>query len=418
MKPLHVALVIDTLRGGGAERSTVSLARGLTHRGHSVDLVTFSDEVARYERELPSQVRLFKVNLRRKNLYWRRIEQIQVVWRYRRKLNQLMKSRTHGAAHPYIGWKWLLILRGRGLEDSRALVEYINQAKPDCVLPALSRAKISTLLARSFAEWKPAVIPIVRGVTMIRMKKTRDRYRLLFPLADQIVAVSMGVRENVAQDLDIPAARITSIYNPIEIGRIESLAEELPNHPWMTDGGSPNIISAGRLTVSKDFQTLLKALAEVRKKYSARLIILGEGSCRENLETMVSKLRLSECVSLPGWVENPFSFMRRASAFVLSSRWEGLANVLIEALASGCPVVSTDCPGSAEILNDGRVGPMVPVGDHIALADAICNVLANPPDVEMLKAQARKFSFERSIDDYERLILVAGRNRFEAGTRT
>ena len=418
MKPLHVALIIDTLRGGGAERSTVSLARGLTHRGHSVDLVTFSDEVARYERELPSQVRLFKVNLRRKNLYWRRIEQIQVFWKYRRNLHQLMKSRTHGAARPYIGWKWLLILRGRGLEDSRALVEYINQAKPDCVLPALSRAKISTLLARSFAEWKPAVIPIVRGVTMIRMKKTRDRYRLLFPLADQIVAVSMGVRENVAQDLDIPAARITSIYNPIDIGRIESLAEELPNHPWMTDGGSPNIISAGRLTVSKDFPTLLKALAEVRKKYSARLIILGEGLCRENLETLVSKLGLSECVSLPGWVENPFSFMRRASAFVLSSRWEGLANVLIEALASGCPVVSTDCPGSAEILNDGRVGPMVPVGDHIALAVAICNVLANPPDVEMLKAQATKFSFERSIDDYERLILAAGRNGFEAGTRT
>ena len=408
---VRVTLVIDTLRGGGAERSTVNLARGLIDRGHSVDLVTFSEDVARYEHELAGQVRLIKVNLRRNNSFRRRVDQIQVLWRYRGRLSRLMKSQIHGNTHPYIGLKWFRMLRGRSLEDSRALVEYIDQEKPDCILPSLDRATVSTLLARSFSEWNPPVVPIVRAVLQKRTKKHRNRFRLFFPLANEIVAVSRGLKEDVARQLRIPSTRITQIYNPVDIQNIESLANERPDHPWMQDGGPPTIVSTGRLTQDKDFLTLLKAVAEVRKRTLLRLIILGEGGCRTKLEAFVFESGIEDSVSLPGWVENPFSYMRRAAAFVLSSKWEGLGNVLIEALACGCPVVATDCPsGPSEILDHGRVGPLVPVGDYIGLAEAIENVLANPPDKEALRTQAARFSFKTSIDHYERLIHSVRKN--------
>ena len=416
IRRLRVALVIDTLRGGGAERSILNVARGMTDRGHSVDLVTFADGVA-YKRELSPQIRLFRFNLRQMVWHRRRIERFRVLWSIRRKLFRLMKSRDQWAAHPYIEWKLLRLLRGRRLDDVRALVEYIDREEPDCILPSLSRAKISTLLARSLSVRNPVVIPIVHNVMMNRRKRIQDRYRLLFPLADHLVAVSRGAGESLAQHLGLSVARITCIYNPVDIGFIERLADERVDHPWMTDGGAPTVVTAGRLAPAKDHRTLLKALAEAQKRRPIRLIILGEGPCREALESLVFELGLEDKVSLPGWVENPFSFMGQASAFVLSSRWEGLGNVLIEALALGCACVSTDCPsGPAEILDHGRVGPLVPVGDHMALAEAICNVLANPPDIERLKAQAAKFSFEKSIDDYERLITGVLRNSKDSKT--
>lgn len=411
----HVAFVINTLGGGGAERSTLNLARGLVDRGHTVDLLTFADEVV-FRRELSPQVRLFKVNLQRRSWYGRRVRRIKFFWRYRRKLLQILKCRTHSRPRPATAMGLFRMLRGERLEDVHALVEYIDQEKPDCILPSLARSKVSTLLARRFTEWNPIVIPIVRNVMMRRTKRTRHRYRVLFPFADRFVAISKGVGESMVQHLNLPSSLITCIYNPIDIRSIESLSIDLPVHPWMMDGGTPVIVSVGRLVSAKDFPTLLKAVAELRTRIPVRLIILGEGPCREGLEKLVSELALQDSVLLPGWVDNPFSFMRRASAFVLSSKWEGLGNVLIEALACGCPCVSTNCPsGPSEILDEGRVGPLVPIGDSIALADAICSVVANPPDVEMLRAQAAKFSFQESIDNFERLILTTRHNRKEPG---
>ena len=306
------------------------------------------------------------------------------------------------------------ILLGRRLEDIHALFEYIEREKPDCILPSLVRAKISTLLARSLTEENPVVIPIVHNGMMKRGKRTQDRYRLLFPLADHLVAVSKGVRANLAQGLCLPLSSISCIYNPIDICSIERLAQDAPDHPWFVDGGAPVIVSATRLASAKDLPTLLRALSEVQERCPVRLIILGEGPSRRDLERLVSELGLEPNVSLPGWVDNPFSYMRRASAFVLSSKWEGLGNVLIEALACGCPVISTDCPyGPSEILDHGRVGPLVPVGDHSALANAIVDVLADPADGATLRAQAARFSFEKAIAGYERLIIAAGLNRDE-----
>jgi glycosyltransferase involved in cell wall biosynthesis len=158
--------------------------------------------------------------------------------------------------------------------------------------------------------------------------------------------------------------------------------------------------------VQKDFPTLLKAFARVRAVRPARLLILGEGKERTELEVLARELGVASDVALPGFVPNPFPHMMRASVFVLSSAWEGLPGVLIEAMACGCPVVSTDCPsGPAEILDGGVYGPLVPVGDDAALAKAILSVLETPPDPERLRARAALFSTDHAADQYLELLL-------------
>ena len=164
-------------------------------------------------------------------------------------------------------------------------------------------------------------------------------------------------------------------------------------------------LSVGRLVPAKDFMTLLRAFHRVSSSRPARLVILGEGPQRNRLERFVRRMGMAERTSLPGWAPNPFAYMNRASVFVVSSKYEGLSLVLIEALACGCPVVSTDCPsGPAEILCNGEIGPLVPVGDDAALAAAMEHLLDNPPNRAILRARAQHFSGEACAEHYDRLI--------------
>ena len=166
------------------------------------------------------------------------------------------------------------------------------------------------------------------------------------------------------------------------------------------------VLGAGKLKKQKDFATLVKAFAEVRHRRLARLVILGEGPRRGALLALARKLGVAEDIELPGFVANPFAFMARSSVFVLSSAWEGFGNVLVEAMACGCPVVSTDCPsGPSEILEDGRHGPLVPVGDPAGLAKAICEVLDAPRERAALEERASVFTAAASAEHYERALL-------------
>ena len=177
-------------------------------------------------------------------------------------------------------------------------------------------------------------------------------------------------------------------------------SEEALDHPWFLPGEPPVILGVGRLTQAKDFPTLIRAFALVRKKHPARLMILGEGEERSKLETLVQELGLEKEVSLPGFVDNPYKYMKRAAVFVLSSKWEGFGNVLVEAMALGTPVVSTNCPsGPAEILENGRWGRLVPVGDVYALAEAIIETLdeEHHPDVAN---RAKDFAVELAVEKY------------------
>ena len=143
----------------------------------------------------------------------------------------------------------------------------------------------------------------------------------------------------------------------------------------------------------------------VREKREARLVLLGEGRLREELEELARHLGIHEDVGMPGFVDNPFRYMARSAALALSSEYEGLPGVLIQAMACGCPVVSTNCPGgSEEVLDSGRFGQLVNVGDADALASALASTLSTPLDRDVLIRRAEEFSVEQAVDNYLALI--------------
>lgn len=265
----------------------------------------------------------------------------------------------------------------------------------------------------------PPVIPTIHDSIInfpkSKARRSEIRYRRLLKHSTHIITVSDGVRDQPALT-GIPSNKVSTIYNPVVTYELSQWNKEVPNHPWMTDEGPPVVLAVGRLTDQKDHSTLLKAFHILTKTREIRLVILGEGGLRQQLEDLIRSLNLEDRVSLPGWTDNPFAFMSRAALFVLSSKHEGLGNVLIEALACGCPVVSTDCPsGPSEIMEDGRIGPLVPIGDHAALADAMGRVLDDPPDKEMLMKRAAFFSAERAVDAYEKLIRATARTAGVSG---
>jgi glycosyltransferase involved in cell wall biosynthesis len=252
------------------------------------------------------------------------------------------------------------------------------------------------------------------SLSAVNSRGQRDRLQLrharyLYPKADAIVAVSEGVAEDVTRVTGISRDRITTIYNPVVTPELENLRHAPLDHPWFAPSSPPLILGVGKFKIQKDFPTLLRAFARVRAVRPARLLILGEGRKRAELENLARELGVANDVALPGFVPNPFPYMTRASLFVLSSAWEGLPGALVEALACGCPVVSTDCPsGPAEILAGGLYGPLVPVGNDTALAEAILSALDVPPDRDRLRARAALFSVDRATDRYLEVLLGGG----------
>ena len=305
-----------------------------------------------------------------------------------------------------VGWNPFCLPEPRHVRQARALASYMGRYKPDCVLSNVPGADIPTLWATRFVAEPPPIIPVVHGfVGWESWRRHLRRYRYLLARAARFVGVSRGVAASLSANMGVPGDGITTIYNPVVTPDLQVRMAERPDHPWLQGRETPVILSVGRLTHEKDYFTLIKAFARLATRRSCRLIILGEGGLRKELEGLVADLKLTDRVSLPGWVENPFAYMSRASLFVLSSIYEGLPTVLLEALACGCPCVSTDCPaGPAEILEDGRVGPLVPVGDETALAEAMGRVLDQPPDGQVLKGRAAFFSADRAVAAYEDLL--------------
>jgi glycosyltransferase involved in cell wall biosynthesis len=232
-----------------------------------------------------------------------------------------------------------------------------------------------------------------------RAKVMPNFMRHCFPWADEIVAVSEGVADDFAAVTGLERSRITTIYNPVISTTLTEKAKEPVDHPWFAPGQPPVVLAVGRLTKQKDFPTLIRAFDCLRRERPVRLMILGEGEERMALEGSIRQLGLNDSVSLPGFVDNPYPYLSRAGVFVLSSKWEGLPTVLIEALAVGVPVVSTDCKsGPREILDDGKYGQLVPVGDSAALAKAIEKAL-NQAEPNYQEA-CQRFTWEASIEAY------------------
>lgn len=405
---MHVALVLPNLAGGGAERSLLTVAGGLIERGHRVDFVLFRSRI-HYPGEVPEDARLFIVDNQPDD---RTRDSAGHILARLVQLPVPAKPRDWLKIVGAFKWDPLCLPGSRLVRYTRAVAAYMNRERPDCVVPSLPRAKIATLLACRLLDTHPPVVPTIRNVVQARRRGHRRRYRRLFGRAAHFVCVSRGVADGLVERLGVPRAKVSTLYNPVVTPELDARMVQPANHPWMNDGGDPVILAAGRLTEQKDYSTLINAFGRIAEHRRYRLIILGEGHSRKRLERLIEDLRLSDRVSLPGWVDNPFAFMSRAALFVLSSRYEGLPGVLVQALACGCTCVSTDCPaGPAEILQGGRLGPLVPVGDPIRLAEAMTSALDTPTNSQTLREGVAHFTAERTVSAYERLLRSIVRER-------
>ena len=234
-----------------------------------------------------------------------------------------------------------------------------------------------------------------------RYARAADEIRRYFNAADAVVSVSQGLTDDLRENFGIDPARLHTIYNPTYREAYVRQAQDPVDHPWLAAKDQPVVIAAGRLHFVKGFGDLLDAFAIVRRARPARLVILGEGKEREALQAKVEQLGLQDSVAMPGRVATTAPWFARSDLFVLSSRREGLPAVLIEAMSVGTPVVSTDCPsGPHEILDGGRLAPLVPVGDAAALGAAMLRVLDERPDTAPLRARAQEFSLARALARY------------------
>lgn len=290
-----------------------------------------------------------------------------------------------------------------------AYLSYIWKENPDLVIAATSGPNMIASLVNGLLSRKRPVIISQRGWDGIGyepQKRLKPRIlqklvRASYTRAAALVAISSGVADQWTHVPGIKRNRISVIYNPVWSPEIEILAGQPVSLIWPVQKDMPVIISAGRFSSEKDFSTLIQAFAKLRKKHQAKLILLGEGSLRASLEDLAKQLGVIDDLTMPGFVENPFAYLARADVFVLPSLHEGFGNVLVEAMACGTPVVSTNCPsGPREILDGGRYGALVPVGDADALAAAIEQQFDNPTPAELLKTRAREFSVEKAAGAY------------------
>ena len=355
----RIAIFVPSLRGGGAERVMLCLANGFAARGFKVDLVLAQAE-GPYFNDLSEEVRVVDLHVSRVLL-------------------SLFK-----------------------------LAGYIRKEKPVTLLSALNHANVIAILAcrlanagtRLLVSEHNTLTSATRNFSVRRERLLPYLMRWLYPYADVVSAVSIGVANDLVKAIGIPRECIRVNYNPIYSESLLEKAQEQINEPWFAPEMPPVFLAAGRLTEAKGFEILIKAFAKIRKQRHVRLMILGEGAERYKLQSLIDELELNEDVLLAGFKSNPVAYMNRASVFVLSSRWEGFGNVLVEAMACGTPVISTDCPsGPAEILENGKWGRLVPVGDVDALAEAMAATLDEVDHPDVAK-RARDFSVDTAVDQY------------------
>ena len=402
----RLAILTPTLAGGGAERKALYIAAGLLESGHEVDLLLYR-LICHYPSEVPDRVRLFflsdrsdtetPTNLGRVAVVPQPLVSEPIPWRTRYPRAALL-FRTRRKQLP-------LLMSSRPVRWAVGIATYLDREQPSALLAMNVLAVTATTMAASLAHRSPRMVATLHDV--LRSRRLLRRARNSYPYADAAVGVSHGIAAELAGIPGMSHDRIHTIYNPVVSAELERQALEPTGHSWLDEPIiRPVVLAIGRMKKVKDFSTLLTAFAQLLDRRPARLVVLGKGPLRRTLLSLARELRIAEHVDFPGFVENPYAFLAKADLFVLSSRNEALPTVLIEAMACGCPVVSTDCPvGPREILEDGRLGALVPVGDSEALAAAMSRTLDNPPQRTALQERASFFSTERAVARYEELLL-------------
>ncbi|MBN2386539.1 MAG: glycosyltransferase [Anaerolineales bacterium] len=365
MTESRLAIFLASLHPGGAEQVMLNLARGLVGAGYGLDLLV-TNATGPFRQRIPAGVELIDLQA------------------------------------------------GGALAALPGLVDYLRRTRPATLLTGLPHNNLVAIWARQFGAPHSRLVISEHNPMSLDLQRSRSRkdrllpplMRLFYPAADAVVAVSAAVAEDLSRLIHLPRQRIVVIHNPSVFPEIASLAQQPPELDWFAPGQPPVIMTAGRLTPQKDHATLLRAFARLRAVRPLRLLILGEGELRPELEQQAADLRISADVCLAGYQPNPFQYMARSGVFVLSSAWEGFGVVLTEALACGTQVVSTDCPGGpAEILANGKYGRLAPVGDPEALAGALAAALDNPLPPEALRQRAEDFSIEVITRRYLQVLL-------------
>jgi glycosyltransferase involved in cell wall biosynthesis len=269
-----------------------------------------------------------------------------------------------------------------------ALVAYLRRTRPAVLYSTIAHCNAAALLAGRLVGFRlpvivrEAVVPLSAERTRVQRVVIRSLIKVTYPWARAVIAVSTDVADELARMSD--RIRIAVLPTPVVSDELLEAGAAPLEHPWFAPDAIPVVLGVGRLEPQKDFPTLLRAFAAARRLRPLHLMVLGEGPERPALEALSRALGVAPHVQLPGFVDNPFPYLRRAAAFVLSSRYEGMPTALLQAMAFGTPVVSTDCPGGThEALRDGRLGVLVPVGNVERLAAAIAAAVASPrrPDV-------------------------------------
>ncbi|MBT3670469.1 MAG: glycosyltransferase [Bacteroidetes bacterium] len=355
-----IIFFIPTLEGGGAERVFLNLAREFIGLGHSVDIV-LKEKTGELLPLVPQEIRIIS----------------------------LKSSRMFATLIP--------------------LINYLKKEKPDILISGLELpntiASLASLLTNLETTFILTFHSIISELSISSPKRNIEKgfARLLYPVADQYVAVSKAVAKDIVQFYRLPSEKINVIYNPVPVQEIQKLAKEPVDHPFY-QSGSPIILGIGRLVSGKNFDILINAFSQLQGNHNAKLIILGEGEMRTSLEMLIEDLDIKKDVALIGFEKNPYKFLSKAKVFVHTSSTEGFGLVLVEALAAGCPVISVNnSGGTLEVLDYGKYGRMVPTGNIEKLTKTIGSIIMNSKKETKIYDWLNQFSPEIIAKKYLKL---------------
>jgi glycosyltransferase involved in cell wall biosynthesis len=362
---IHIALFAPSMRAAGMERVFLNICQGLIEKGLRVDLV-LAHAAGPYLEHVPAEASIVDLGV----------------------AYDLSVGITRLSDYPrYIP----------------KLASYLRRSRPELLLSSGVYLNMVALAANAAAGCPTTVVirqPSHLSEIIAELREQGDgrlRYwlpKLFYRFTSGVIANSRGVARDLQENFGVPEARLRVIPNPAFVPGDSEESGEKSVHRWLDSSAPPTFLGVGRLCKQKDFHTLLRAFEIVRRRRDCRLLILGEGPERTSLQNWIDTHSLTNNIELLGHVDRPRDYMQQASVFVLSSRYEGFGNVVVEALACGCPVVSTDCQsGPAEILDDGRYGRLVPICDAAAMASAIEETLDEQPDKSTLRRRAEDFHY-------------------------
>lgn len=360
-RPL-ACIFLPSLAAGGAERVLIAIAGELANRGYRCDLVT-ADDPGIWSSRVPGNVR-----------------------------------------HVTLGHR-------RPLHAVPGLFRYLRQERPRVVLSSIFNANIAAIIASRMAGIPCVVreanrsLDDTRGRTWLGTMSNRWAMRLLYPRAGAVIALTKGLARHLLEMVSIPSHRVTIIPNPVLAGASGTL--KAPRQ-----GDDLLVLACGRLEPQKDHATLLRAFAIASSERPARLAVIGTGSLRRSLGALAEELGIASRVEFPGYVDDVAAWMNRASVFVLSSQWEGFPNVLLEALANSCVVVSTDSSDAVhEVLANGVHGDIVPKRQPEALANAIRKGLDAPRPGEDRAAHLARYRLDAIASRYLDVLLATAERK-------